>query len=57
LATLLRDLAAASSGLCLVTTRQSVADIAHLRETTAPVLDLERLSDAAGAELLRSLGV
>jgi tetratricopeptide (TPR) repeat protein len=57
LATLLRDLAAANSGLCVITTRLSVADIAHLGGTTAPVLDLERLSDAAGAELLRSLDV
>jgi tetratricopeptide (TPR) repeat protein len=57
LATLLRDLAAANSALCVITTRQRVADIAHLSATTAPVLDLERLSDTAGAELLRSLDV
>ena len=49
---LVRELAASNPGLCVITTRQTVADI--LGTLT---IDLEHLSDQAGAELLRALGV
>ncbi|MBV8353294.1 MAG: protein kinase [Verrucomicrobia bacterium] len=54
---LLRELAAFNSGLCIITTRQPVADIADHENTSAPRRDLEQLSNDAGAKLLRALGV
>jgi hypothetical protein len=54
---LLRELAAFNTGLCLVTTRTPVADIADHEGTSALRRDLEHLSSDAGAKLLRSLGV
>jgi serine/threonine protein kinase len=54
---LLRNLAAFNSGLCLITTRQPVADIADHEDTSAPRRDLEQLSSDAGAKLLEALGV
>lgn len=54
---LLKSLAAKNPGLCVVTTRESVADLERFRGTTAPEVELERLSREAGVELLRSLGV
>ncbi|MCP4662170.1 MAG: hypothetical protein GY856_42750, partial [bacterium] len=56
-AALLRELAAGNPGLCVVTTRERVDDLAAFAGTTAPRIDLEELSPAAGAELLRRLGV
>jgi predicted ATPase len=54
---LLRELAAFNTGLCVITTRTPVADIAD--HEGAPVLrrELEQLSSDAGANLLRTLGV
>lgn len=52
LTALVRELAADNGGLCVITTRQAVADI-----PTAAKIDLEALSDQAGAALLRALGV
>lgn len=57
LTALLRGLALRNPGLCLVTTRERVADVAPFRDTTAPVLDLRHLSTPAGVELLKTLGV
>ena len=57
LQSLVRELAAGNPGLCVITTRHRVADIDPLSATTAPVIDLENLSDVAGAALLRELGV
>jgi hypothetical protein len=57
LAALLRELAAANPGLCVITTRQRLTDIDHYHHSTAPVLKLEHLSDEAGAALLVALGV
>jgi tetratricopeptide (TPR) repeat protein len=57
LATLVRELAADHPGLCIATSRQLIADIAQYAQSTAVVLELEELSDVAGAELLRTLGV
>jgi NACHT domain len=54
---LLRELAAFNSGLCVITTRTPVADIADHERTSAPRLDLEQLSGDAGAKLLRALGI
>ena len=57
LQSLVRELAASNPGLCVITTRQRVADIDHLIASTAPVIELENLSDVAGAAVLEQLGV
>jgi hypothetical protein len=54
---LLRELAAFNPGLCLITTRLPVADLADHAGTSALRRDLEHLSSDAGAKLLRALGV
>ena len=53
----MRELAAFNTGLCLITTRTSVADIADYERTSALRRELEQLSSDAGAKLLRALGV
>ena len=53
---LLKELAAFNTGLCMITTRLPVADIADHERTSAPRRDLEHLSSDAGANLLRTLG-
>src|ERR1700726_82858 len=53
----LRELAAFNTGLCVITTRTPVADIADHEGTSALRRDLEQLSSDAGAKLLRALGV
>jgi hypothetical protein len=54
---LVRELAAFNTGLCVITTRLPIADIADHERTSALRHDLEQLSCDAGAELLRALGV
>ena len=54
---LLRELAAFNKGLCVITTRLPIADITDHERTSAPRRDLEQLSNDAGAQLLRALGV
>jgi hypothetical protein len=54
---LLRELAAFNKGLCVITTRLPVADIADHEAHSALRRDLEQLSSDAGAQLLRALGV
>ena len=54
---LLSELAAFNSGLCVITTRLPIADVADHERTSAPRRDLEQLSSDAGAKLLRALGV
>src|SRR5262249_4729451 len=54
---LLRELAAFNTGLCVITTRTPVVDIADHECTSALRRDLEQLSSNAGAKLLRALGV
>ena len=54
---LLRELAAFSKGLCIITTRLPVADLADRAGTSALRRDLEQLSSDAGAKLLRALAV
>ncbi|HET9225733.1 MAG TPA: TIR domain-containing protein [Thermoanaerobaculia bacterium] len=56
LAALLKGLAGGNPGLCVVTTRERVADLDRF-PTTAPQEDLEALSPEAGSELLKRLGV
>ena len=53
----LRELAAFNSGLCVITTRLPIADLADHEHSSAPRRDLEQLSSDAGAKLLRALGV
>jgi hypothetical protein len=54
---LLRELAAFNKGLCVITTRTPVADIADHERTSALRRDLDQLSSDAGAKLLRALGI
>jgi hypothetical protein len=54
---LLRELAAYNTGLCVITTRTAVADIADHERTSALRRSLEQLSSDAGAKLLGALGV
>lgn len=57
IAALLKGLAAASHGLCVVTTRYSLPDLKAFWQTTAPEVKLPRLSRVAGVRLLKTLGV
>ena len=54
---LLREIAAFNTGLCVITTRTPVADLADHEGASALRLGLEQLSSDAGARLLRALGV
>lgn len=54
---LLRELAAFNKGLCMITTRLPVADLADHEGGSALRRDLEQLSSEAGAQLLGALGV
>ena len=54
---LLKGLAGRNPGLCVLTTRERVDDLARYHETTAPEWVLAHLSDEAGAALLRQMGV
>ena len=54
---LLRELAAFNMGLCVITTRTLVADLADHERTSTLHRDLEQLSSDAGAKLLQALGV
>jgi hypothetical protein len=54
---LVRDLAAFNKGLCVISTRLPVADVADHEQTSAPRRELEQLSSEAGAKLLRALAV
>lgn len=48
---------ALAHGLIVLTSRLAVKDIARWQETAAPLVDVGRLSDEAGAALLRDNGV
>jgi tetratricopeptide (TPR) repeat protein len=54
---LLRELAAFNSGLCVITTRLAVLDLADYEPTSALRRNMEQLSNDSGAKLLRALGV
>lgn len=53
----LSGLAENNGGLCMVTTRYSIPDLNTYRQTTAPEIELKRLSTEAGVQLLKTLGV
>jgi len=57
LAALLKNLAADSEGLCVITTRYSLSDLKGFWRTSAVEVNLSRLSCDAGVHLLKSLGV
>lgn len=44
-------------GLIVLTTRLAIQDVARRKDSTAPVVDVDELSDEAGATLLRDNGV
>ncbi len=54
---LIKELANQNQGLCVLTTRLTVGDIDDLEGKTVERIDLSRLPDEAGSELLRKLGV
>jgi tetratricopeptide (TPR) repeat protein len=54
---LLKGLAARNPGLCVVTTRESVKDLAAFHGSSAPEWSLERLGTAAGVAMLEKLQV
>jgi predicted ATPase len=54
---LLRELAAFNKGLCIITTRLAIADVAEYEGMSVLRHELEHLSSEAGAQLLRALGV
>ncbi|UQA57153.1 tetratricopeptide repeat protein [Polyangium aurulentum] len=54
---LVRGLAGANAGLCVITTRLAVADLAGLSGEKVRERRLERLSPEAGAKLLKKRGV
>jgi len=53
---LLRELARQNPGLCVITTRLKVDDLKDYEEPSVKSVDLEDLSQEAGAQLLRKLG-
>jgi tetratricopeptide (TPR) repeat protein len=57
LKTLLKELAASHPGLCVLTTREPVTDLADRVDHSVKEILLEHLSDEAGAQLLKNLGV
>ncbi|MEN6429158.1 MAG: SEFIR domain-containing protein [Phycisphaerales bacterium] len=57
IAKLLKGLATASQGLCIVTTRIGVPDLDAFKGSTVIEEELKRLSRLAGVELLKRLGV
>lgn len=54
---MLRELQVENAGLCVISTRLAVRDLASWRDSTAPVLDLPELTPELGADLLMRLGV
>ena len=57
LAALVKSLARSNNGLLLISTREAVDDVKSWETSSAPRLDLGRLADDDGAELLGQLGV
>ena len=57
LSTLLRELGRHNPGLVVITTRLNVDDLKDFRDGAAQQIDLEALSDEAGAAYLKHLGV
>ena len=57
LATLVETLAVGNPGLCVITSRLHVREVADFTAAKCPRRDLGKLSDESGAELLRARGV
>lgn len=57
LALLLGELASSMDGLCLISSRLAIANLAHFERSTARRHELGELSPDAGARLLRATGV
>ncbi|MCK4760824.1 MAG: TIR domain-containing protein [Candidatus Aminicenantes bacterium] len=57
LAKLLRLLAAAQPGLCVITSREPVTDLSAQSGSSVQEMNLDKLAPAAGAQLLKHLGV
>ena len=57
LALIVRELATYNPGLCVITSRMPLTEIASRRDTSAPEFALERLPRASGVRLLRELAV
>jgi len=53
---LLRELARQNPGLCVITTRLKVDELKDYEGASVESVDLEKLSQEAGAQLLRNLG-
>ncbi len=53
----LRELSGGFNGLCIITSREKVTDLADRKNFTVKEMELEHLSIDAGAELLKGLGV
>ena len=54
---LIREISRSNNGLCVITTRENVADIENTVGRTTKRVLLENLSEEAGAEVLKNLGV
>ena len=54
---LLREISRSNNGLCVISTRENVADIENTVDKTSKRVWLENLSDEAGAKVLKSLGI
>jgi len=54
LQSLLVELAAQQPGLCVISTRERIGDLAEFENSTVEQIDLSQLSTMAGAQLLRS---
>src|SRR6185503_9023507 len=57
LQTLLSGLSAQNRGLCIITTREPLPELAGGKENVSPQIDLPPLTPAAGQRLLERLGV
>ncbi len=53
----LRELSGGFNGLCIITSREKVTDLADKKNFTMTEMELDHLSIDAGAELLKGLGV
>ena len=54
---LLKALATSNRGLCIVTSRHSIPELRAYWKTCAPEIELKRLSQSAGIDLLKKLGI
>ena len=57
LGTLIAGLSAQNHGLCVITTRESLPELASGKTNLSPEIDLPPLTDHAGAELMKNLRV